>query len=198
MTNVAQPLQTRRLSEVAGLIRDADLLLFRPADFAGDLIRIVGRGRYSHAALAVRNCSDVLLCAEVREWYGGRLVTLASQVERYPGRIDVFESNPDNRWPEWDRSRASRAMQMQAGCSYGWGHIATTSLLYMPFVRLCYRPDFSATDAETNWPPYCSEAVSYALTQGGVDPIPLLAHRWTEPSDLARSLFFRYSMTLVP
>jgi hypothetical protein len=89
-------------------------------------------------------------------------------------------------------------MQALAGCKYGWGHIFTTSLLYMPWVRLLYRPDFCATDLSNDWPPYCSEAVSHALAQGGVDPIPLLADRWTEPSDLPRSLFLRYSMTLVP
>jgi len=137
------------------------------------------------------------MCAEVREWYGGRLVTLASQVAQYPGRIDLFETNPDSRW-RFDRRLAVDAMQQQAGCRYGWGHIFATSLLYVPLARLLFRPDFNATDTENAWPPYCSEAVSHALAVGGVDPIPLLADRWTAPSDLARSLFLRYQLTLVP
>ena len=31
---------------------------------------------------------------------------------------------------------------------------------------------------------------------GGVDPVPHLADRLTEPADLARSPFFRYRFTL--
>lgn len=50
-----------------------------------------------------------LFCLEVREWTGGRAVTLSNQVRCYPGRIDVYEANPDNRWPEYDRPEASRS-----------------------------------------------------------------------------------------
>ncbi len=188
----------RSLAEVSRLIRDADALLFSPVDCAGDLIGLVGRGPFSHAALAGHATDGHLECHEVREWYGGRSVSLASQVRLYPNRIHVFETNPDNRWPHFDRAAAVSAMQMQAGCQYGWGHIFATSLVYMPVVRLLYHPDYDATDTTNATPPYCSEAVSHALACGGVDPIPLLADRWTEPSDLARSLFLRYSMTLVP
>ena len=45
-------------------------------------------------------------------------------------------------------------------------------------------------------PPFCSEAVSIAVQAGGVDPVPTLADRYTEPGDLARSLFFHYRFTL--
>jgi hypothetical protein len=33
---------------------------------------------------------------------------------------------------------------------------------------------------------------------GGVDPVPDLANRETEPADLARSPFYRYRFTLAP
>ena len=75
-------------------IAEGDLLLFRRRG----LISIAGRGVHSHAAKAAWWDGD-LFCVEIREWFGGRAVTLSSQVERYPGRIDVFETNPDGRWP---------------------------------------------------------------------------------------------------
>ena len=42
------------------------------------------------------------------------------------------------------------------------------------------------------------EAVSRACRRGGVDPVPNLADRLTEPGDLARSAFFGYRFTLLP
>ena len=32
--------------------------------------------------------------------------------------------------------------------------------------------------------------------EGGIDPVPNLADRLTEPADLSRSAFFRYQFTL--
>ena len=46
-------------------------------------------------------------------------------------------------------------------------------------------------------PPFCSEACAMAdRVGGGVDPVPQLADRLTEPADLARSPFYRYRFTL--
>ena len=71
------------------------MLLFRRRG----LIAIAGRGEHSHAAKAAW-WGDDLFCLEVREWHGGRAVTLESQVAKFPGRIDVYHTNPANRWPE--------------------------------------------------------------------------------------------------
>ena len=90
-------------------IRDSDLLLFR----CRDLIAIAGRGEHCHAAKAAWWGND-LFCLEVRQWFGGRAVTLSSQVARWPGRIDVFQANPDNRWPHYDRAGAVR---LCGGCA---------------------------------------------------------------------------------
>ncbi|HMO65876.1 MAG TPA: hypothetical protein PKE47_11765, partial [Verrucomicrobiota bacterium] len=106
---------------MAAEIRDGDLLLFRGAGLASRLIAGAGRSEYTHAARAAWWGAD-LFCCEVRELRGGRAVTLASQVRRFPGRIDVFEVNPGNRWREYDRRGAVRYMRRLAGCDYGyWG-----------------------------------------------------------------------------
>lgn len=173
-------------------VRDSDLLLFRRRG----LISIAGRGDHSHAAKAAWWGED-LFCLEVREWHGGRAVTLSSQVGRYPGRIDVYEANPENRWPEYDRSQATRVMRRLAGCGYGYWGVATASLLHLPFVRLLAHADVH--DAETTGrPPFCSQACAMSdRIGGGVDPVTHLADRMTLPADLARSPFYEYRFTLI-
>jgi len=182
-----------RYGEVREEIQDGDLLLFRRRN----LISIAGRGEHSHAAKAAWWAGD-LFCLEVRELAGGRAVTLSSQVERCPGRIDVYQTNPEGRWPEYDRAGATRFMRRLAGCQYGWVNLIAVSFLHLPWIRLCIRAN---TDdrAVSRRPPFCSQAVAMAdRIGGGVDPVRHLTDRLTEPCDLARSPFYRYRFTLVP
>jgi hypothetical protein len=173
-------------------IRDGDLLLFRRRG----LISIAGRGTHSHAAKAGWWADD-LFCLEVREWHGGRAVTLASQVACNPGRIDVYRTNPDNRWPEYDRARANRWMRRLAGCDYGYRAVLAAAMLHLPFVRMAVRAN-TEDHAIDRRPPFCSQACAMAdRLGGGVDPVPHLADRLTEPADLARSPFYEYVFTLV-
>ena len=182
-----------RYGDVRDQIQNADLLLFRRRG----LISIAGRGEHSHAAKAAWWEED-LFCLEIRELVGGRAVTLSSQVKCRPGRIDVYEANPDDRWPEYDRAGAVRLMRRLAGCSYGYGGLTAAALLHLPLVRLFVTPevDDAAFDAR---PPFCSHACAMAdRIGGGVDPVNHLADRLTEPADLARSPFYRYRFTLLP
>jgi hypothetical protein len=174
-------------------IQDSDLLLFRRRN----LISIAGRGEHSHAAKAAWWDGD-LFCLEVREWHGGRAVTLESQVKKFPGRIEVFQAN-QTRHRGYNRDKALHAMRLMCGERYGYWHIVRAALAHLPFVRLfTYTP---TNDKELpKSPPFCSEACSIADAAGGVDPVPHLAHRVTEPADLRRSMFYSdgYLFTLVP
>jgi len=179
--------------DVRDQIADGDSLLYRRRN----LISIAGRGNHSHAAKVVRWNED-LFCVEIREWVGGRAVTLSSQVKRYPGRIDVCETNPRNRWPEYDRAGAVRYMRRLAGCDYGWLNLLGTAMLHLPWIRLWIRANTNDKAANRR-PPFCSQAVAMAdRIGGGVDPVPHLADRLTEPADLARSPLYRYRFTLIP
>ena len=172
-------------------IADGDLLLFR----RHGLIAIAGRGDHSHAAKAAW-WGDDLFCLEVREWHGGRAVTLRSQVHKYPGRIDLYHANPTNRWPEYDRTRATTMMRRLAGCDYGYVAVLAAAMLHLPFVRLAVRAEID-DDAIDRRPPFCSQACAMVdRVGGGVDPVPHLADRLTEPADLARSPFYEYQFTL--
>jgi hypothetical protein len=161
------------------------------------LIAIAGRGEHAHAAKAAWWDGD-LFCLEVREWHGGRAVTLESQVQRFLGRIDVYRANAHQRWPEYDRARATKFMRRLAGCDYGYAAVLAAAMFHLPVVRLAVRAelDDSAIDRR---PPFCSHACAMAdRIGGGVDPVPHLADRLTEPADLARSPFYKYLFTLVP
>lgn len=178
------------LAAAAPQIADGDLLLFRRRG----LIALAGRGEHSHAAKAAW-WGDELFCLEVRGFLGGRAVTLASQVARRPGQIDVFEANPDGRW-NYDAAAATTFMRRLAGCDYGWGGVLRAALLRVPVARLLIRPSTDDVRGELR-PPYCSHACAMAdRLGGGVDPVPHLADGWTEPADLARSPFYRYRCTL--
>ena len=178
-------------SEARPQIADGDLLLFRRRG----MISVAGRGVHSHAAKAAW-WGDDLFCLEIREWYGGRAVTLSSQVTRYPERIDVYEVNPDNRWPEYDVAAASRYMRRLAGCPYGYLGVVTAATLHLPFLRFFSCPNLDDSDPGRR-PPFCSQACAMAdRLGGGVDPVPHLADPLTEPADLARSPFYRYRFTL--
>lgn len=182
-----------RFEDAREWIEDADLLLFRNRN----LISVGGRGEHSHAAKAAW-WDDELFCMEMRLTTGGRAVTLASQVKRYPGRIDVFEANPDDRWPEFDRQGAVRFMRRYCGREYGYLGLVRVAMLHLPIVRLFVRPDVNDW-MEDREPPFCSQAcVTADRLGGGVDPVKHLADRLTEPADLARSPFYRYRFTLVP
>jgi len=174
-------------------IRNADLLLFRQRG----PIAIAGRGVHCHAAKAAWWGND-LFCLEVRQWFGGRAVTLSSQVARWPGRIDVYQANPDDRWPHYDRAGAVQFMRRLCGCQYGYAAVLGAALLHLPVTRWFIQP---STDDEAieRRPPFCSQACAMAdRLGGGVDPVEHLADRLTEPADLARSPFYRYRFTLIP
>ncbi|MEQ8849089.1 hypothetical protein [Botrimarina sp.] len=181
-----------RLSSVADELRDGDLLLFRRRG----LISIAGRGLHCHAA-KVAWWGDTPFCVEVREWHGGRAVTLASQVERRSGRIDLFRVNPAARWPEYDREASTRYLRELAGCDYGYAAVLRAALLHLPLVRAWVRAEVE-DDAVSRRPPFCSQACAMAdRIAGGVDPTPYLADRLTEPADLARSPFYAYQYTFL-
>jgi hypothetical protein len=180
-------------SEARDKIRDADLLLFRRRNWIAGLIAVAGRSPYVHAAMAGW-WKDRLMCVEMTSG-GGRAQLLSNVVERWPGIVDVYQANATHR--RFSREKAVRTMIGITGKRYGWMNMFRAALLHMPAFRFLVRPDTNDLDA-SRWPPFCSQAVTAADREGGVDPVPNLADRLTEPADLARSSFYRYQFTLVP
>jgi hypothetical protein len=188
----------RPLAQAASDIQTADLLLFRGKGFVSKAIRIAGRSAYSHAAKASWH-NHRLLCLEVREFKGGRAVTLESQVAKYPKQIDVFQANAEGRWPEYDRAKADDYMTGLCGVEYGYFAIAESFVLHAPVLRWKAKPPTEDEIFDEKRLPYCSAAVAMADDfGGGVDVVPNLANWAVEPGDLARSLFYSYLFTLEP
>lgn len=163
-------------SEAKRDIRSADLLLYRK----NGLISVAGRGIHSHAAKAAWWDND-LFCLEVREFHGGRAVTLESQVERWPGRIDVFRANADDRWPEYDRRGAVAVMRRFAGCDYGYWNVFKTALTHVPVLRFLCRPAVNH-DQDELW----SSALLDFDPNASEQPFTLPC--WCENSDEFRTL----------
>jgi len=196
---MAEQIMLVRYGDVRHEIWNGDLLLFRKRRIGllDAMIAVAGRGIHSHAAKAAWWKTD-LFCLEVREFHGGRAVSLSSQVERYPGRIDVFRPNADNRWPDYDADESLAMMRRFAGGDYGYWNVLVTAMTHLPVFRIFVRADRN-DDApfDRKYPPFCSQAVSMAeRLGGGVDPVPQLADRFSEPADLARSPFYKYLFTL--
>jgi len=183
---------TRDYQDVREEIRDADLLLFRASSWAGRrLLTTAGRSAYSHAGMAAW-WKGRLMCLETLQFRGGRAVLLSNVVSRWPGIVDVYRVEPHA--SEFDPGAAVQAMIGITGRPYGWASLLQTAFVHLPVIRMFRRP--SLDDQSGNGLPYCSQAVSRAYREGGLDPVPNLADRFTEPGDLGRSLCFRYRFTL--
>jgi len=168
------------------------LLLFRCGrGLSGRLIAKAGRSDYSHAGMAAW-WNGRLMCLETIQGRGGRAVLLSNLVRKYPGRIDVYSAQANGQ--PFDRRAAVEAMIEITGRPYGWWSLAWVALVHLAVVRLFVRPN--TDDAANGSLPFCSLAVSRAVRAGGVDPVPRLADRATEPGDLARSRFYSFLCTL--
>ncbi len=171
-------------------INDGDLLLFRGTGIVSFLIKVAGRGEYSHAALVGFNGGGPMVL-ENREFKGGRAVTLKSQVEQHDGRIDLFHSQAT----EKQRMAAVSYAWSETGAVYGWWGLLMAGLTHLPIWRMIRRP---SNDDEENFerPQFCSYMIAAAYRAAGVDVVDELADSFTEPSDLARSKVFERAFTL--
>ena len=184
----------KTLSEALSVLRNGDLLLFRQES----VISRLGRGKHSHAALFAW-WNDEPFCVEVLQGVGGRAVHLAPLVQKYPGQYEIFQADPDARWGNFDREGTVRAMCRLTGCHYGYHSVLRTAILHLPLIRLLVPAETDDSTHSESARPFCSQAVTMACRLGGnVDPVPQLADRCTEPSDLARSPFFRFWGALIP
>ena len=174
-------------AKVRRKIQTADILLFRGRGCTSRVLSVAGRSPYTHAAICVWH-HNVLLCAEFREFRGGRSVNLSSQVRRFPGRIDVFRAPSLAKLPAI-REAIGDTMLRWTGQQYNWRGILAASFLHLPLIRVFATPDLRRENGSgDDRPRYCSQAVSdvYQL-ESGLDLVPQLPGRLSEPADLARS-----------
>ena len=163
-------------------LQNGDLLLFRGG--LKNAIAVYGRGEWSHVAMAGQWWGQ-WLCLEQREFCGGRAVTLASQVKKYPERIDVFRPrNVDSR----RRDQALDAMIAKMGRPYSYLNVMRCWAMHFPGLRFLRRNLKRPNLKRASLAEHCSQAFASAWREGaGIDPVPHLDDWATEPNDLARS-----------
>lgn len=184
------------LKDVESLVEDGSLAQYRGTGIISRWIQYATTGCHSHSAMIRRNgrgC-DVL---QIREFQGGSARPLESEVNRYPGMIDVFTLDLE-RWPEFNVRGALKYMRDLTGRDYGYWGVAHLALLRIPYVRRLWR--FTADDArDSDSAPFCSHAVASAYRiGGGIDPVPRTPDDLVSPAHLTTSMLFKYQFTLIP
>jgi hypothetical protein len=206
------------------LARDAiltgDVLLFRGRGTSSRLIAKAGRSDYSHAALALR-IRDRVLVAESREpgllpprAGGCRLLPLSSAL-RAAESVDVFRLATPEVAGARDLALADEAQERleeeafrHLGQPYGLGTILRIAAgrLLLPLALLPGRLGawartrswYSTDDLLPSGPAMiCSEYVARCFGAAGVDLVPRLSNRDTEPADLGRSALLRPVVTIL-
>lgn len=195
--------------EAAKYIKEGDVLLFRGDGFISQLISRIGKGVHSHVAMASWRAepgSSTLECVEFREFRGGRTVTLKSQVNNHPGKIDVFRVSPSYTKVsfvtgevitqlKYDGLAATNYLRDLTGLPYGWERIWTMLKRHISVLRLFLDPVVSDEESDQTYP-VCSTAVCRTIQHVYVDPVPYKPNWLVEPADLARSSLLNYMFTL--
>lgn len=192
------------------LIKEGDILLFRGRGLISRIIEWIGRGRYSHAALA-SIFPPIIECVEFREFKGGRSVNLMHEVEQYPNLIDVYRpvskmryavvSNDgsditiEEQWKVFDGKKATNALRELTGLSYNWKLIWRLARYWIPIERLLVQPSYDDS-ADNRFNPVCSTAVARVIHSTFTDLVPNLADFEVTPDDLSRSALLNYLFTL--
>lgn len=188
--------------EVRSLVRDGDVLLFQSRGPIAWLIRFSGRSSYSHAGMALW-VDERLMVAESREIRGCRLITLSDALTT--GSVDLFVPLAS---VALDRSAVRAQALDRLGQTYGWISFGWIALSKLPLLGIANALGlFQKIPIIGRWIPkwgrcyseddledpgrrlICSTYVAVCWRAGGVDLVPRLADRSTEPGDIARSAF---------
>ena len=194
-------------SHAKGLIKEADVLLFKAGKFPGVgwWIGKYTSSPYSHAALAHWE-DEQLHAVEFREFQGSRKYPLDKYVEEGKG-IDVFRPADTVIYPYIEEIKGeyraaykelrfdadvARAITQTAlelmGRDYSYWTIWQMFKTYIPFVRLGRKVEKNGQTETHNF--VCSTLITYAYRKHYLDPVPFLSDQYTSPGDLARSGLF--------
>lgn len=183
-------------AEAHSLIEDGDVLLFRSRGGIWGLIAKMGRSEYTHVGVAGWWRGHVMLVEMTSK--GGRAISLANVVDRWPGVVDVYRLNTRLSPMTLQNAQYTILSKMIEITSrvYGKWHLFKVSLYHAPFIRLFLEPHQLDTE-KVEGEPFCSEAVSEAYLSADFDLVPNLANCFTEPADIGRSAILSYQFTLV-
>ena len=193
------------------LLKHGDILLFQGSGLTAWAIKTYSYGEYSHVALLDLS-NEIPMCCEMREFKGGRCVSLDSQIKKIGSeikKIDVFRlinciqydiiddnGNPQHVTKIADKNTRDYMISQMltlTGSNYGWKNIWKIVKHYLPFLRLM-KP--KTKDEDISDLHICSSAVSYCIRTSFDDPVPFLPDHMVTPSDLSRSPLIKYQFTI--
>ena len=205
-----------RYDDAKEYILDADVLFYHglgPVSTA--VIRTATLSEYAHVGMAGWTNGESKykeLMAYEMLWTGGQGHVLSSHVDTRKG-VHVYrcsDSFTSYRWDSRTRKvhgetrvldRKAAVHQMRKFCrpdEYGKMHLFWTACTRMPFVRWVWKQPTNDEIADRKRPPYCSEAVAFALRHAFTDIVRNTPDHYTSPGALARSPLLHYMFTLVP
>lgn len=197
-------------------VLDGDILMYSGKSLLSMAIQVAGLSLYSHAGMAgwtngdPANPYNCLMAYEMLA-AGGQGTHLASHVEKYKF-VHVYRVSDTHTTYRWDRlgrvvvgetavfDRKLAVRIMRRFCrpgEYGRLHLFWTALRYAPVLRFFFRQPTDDELEDRTHPPYCSEAVSYAIRNAFTDVVRKTPDHYTSPGALARSPLLHYMFTLV-
>ncbi len=193
------------------LIKEGDVLFFRSRGLLSKIIKTVGYGLYSHVAIASwrgEAYKSILECVEFKEFVGGRTVSLEVVLKSSGATVDVYRPVPEYTYSVFDGQEVKTMnvkyngllttdfMRFITGLPYGWHRIWIMSHRHIPFLRWFVTFVDDDNDGKEYIYPVCSTSLARAFRKTYIDPVPLMADIYVEPSDLSRSLLFNYLFTV--
>lgn len=156
-----------------------------------DLILLKNNKGESTRALKAVWWDGELFCIEVRKYRGVTVIPLKQLVLSHPGKIEIFEVNPQNRWENYDRHGSARHLKRIQRSLQDWRIVLVDGLKNL-FSVLWPK----ATDE--NMPGlYGAEAIRVAeRLGGGVEPVSEHTNKRITVADLEVSPLYRYRFTL--
>lgn len=197
-------------------VLDADVLLYEGlGPLSAPAIQIASKSPFAHVGLAGWTNGSTKyaeLMAYEMLLAGGQSTTVKSHVEKRK-RVHVYRVSDTHTTYSFDKKRGKVVPKthvldrkqavylMKQFCrpgEYGKMHLLWTAFLHLPVIRLFFRQPTDDELADRSRPPYCSEAVSYALRKAFSDVVKNTPDHYTSPGALARSPLLHYMFTLVP
>jgi len=202
--------------EARKYVLDGDVLLYNGKGLISKCIKVCGLSPYSHVGMAGWTNGDPdsqynrLMVYEMLQ-SGGQGHNLSAHVEQRK-EVHVYrvsDSHTEYRWdPHFEDvvgetavfERKLAVATMRDFCrpgEYGNVHLFWTALRHLPLVRFFFRQPTDDDLEDRTRPPYCSEAVAYALRKAFTDVVRNMPDHYTSPGALARSPLLHYMFTLV-
>jgi len=194
-------------------IKEADILLFRPAVWYEHILAITQMGEYSHVGLASWHNGNNLL--EIIQFSGsdggGNTKNLGRVVQQLPHLIDVYRVsdcrqgiffNPATQAIETKkvvlpRKQITNMLRSFTGLPYGWKGIWWFLKKWMVGLRLFYSMQDVVNDTTQEVvAPVCSTIIAHIFSHHDFDLIKNRADKYISPGVLALSTHLHYLFTL--